>query len=69
MRSKLLVDGEERVWALVLDAGEEVMAALTGWAREQRITNLIVRSQITADHVEKARRMDALHRRSPHDSF
>ena len=38
MRSKLLVDGEERVWAVVLDAGEEVMAALTGWAREQRIT-------------------------------
>ncbi|MFF8918025.1 hypothetical protein ACF08M_33165 [Streptomyces sp. NPDC015032] len=43
-------------------------------AREQRITNLIVRSQITTDPEEKARlmgeasrRMDAPRQRSPLD--
>lgn len=43
-------------------------------AREQRITNLIVRSQIAADPDEKKRlireaalRMDGARRRSPHD--
>ncbi|MDO4254350.1 MAG: hypothetical protein Q4C81_04270 [Kocuria sp.] len=48
--------------------------ALTDVAREQRITNLIVRSQISADPEEKRRlvaeaerRMDAPRRRSPHD--
>lgn len=38
MRTKLLVDGDERVWALVFDAGEEVMAALADWTRSQGIT-------------------------------
>ncbi|MEU0942443.1 hypothetical protein ABZ379_06545 [Streptomyces canus] len=45
-------------------------------AREQRITHRIVRSQVTADPVEKtllmseaSRRMDAPRRRSPHDSL
>lgn len=42
--------------------------------REQRVTNLIVRSQISTDPVEKEQllhearqRMDAQRRRSPHD--
>lgn len=38
MRTKLLVEGRERVWAVVFDAGEEVMAALAGWAREHHVT-------------------------------
>ena len=38
MRTKLLVDGQERVWALVLDAGEEVMDALGGWARQEGLS-------------------------------
>jgi uncharacterized protein len=38
LRSKLLVDGEERVWALVFDADEEAMTALADWARSQRAT-------------------------------
>lgn len=49
--------------------------ALNDVAREQRITNLIVRSQISADPEEKRRllaeassRMDAPRRRSPHDT-
>lgn len=48
--------------------------ALTDVAREQRITNLIVRSQITTDTDEKqmlmteaTRRMDQPRRRTPHD--
>ena len=48
--------------------------ALADVAREQRITNLIVRSQISADPEEKRRlvaeassRMDASRRRSPHN--
>jgi len=48
--------------------------AMTDVAREQRITNLIVRSQISTDPVEKqklideaADRMDRPRRRSPHD--
>jgi 23S rRNA C2498 (ribose-2'-O)-methylase RlmM len=43
-----------------------VGTALTDVAREQRITNLIIRAQVTTDHQEKARlvaeaarRMDA----------
>lgn len=43
-------------------------------AREQRVTNLIVRSQISADPAEKEQlltearqRMDVPRRRSPHD--
>lgn len=50
------------------------VTALTDVAREQRITNLIVRSQISTDPEEKrrlvdeaTRRMDAPRRRSPHD--
>ncbi|MGW0577946.1 hypothetical protein ACWD25_18685 [Streptomyces sp. NPDC002920] len=52
-----------------------LIAAMSEVACEQRITNLIVRSQITTDPVEKARllseasrRMDTPRRRSPHDS-
>lgn len=48
--------------------------ALTDVAREQRITNLIVRSQIATDTDEKqmlmteaTRRMDQPRRRTPHD--
>jgi hypothetical protein len=48
--------------------------ALADVAREQRITNLIVRSQISADPEEKRRlvaeaerRMDTPRRRSPHE--
>ena len=48
--------------------------AMSDIAREQRITNLIVRAQISTDPQEKARlmgeatrRMDQPHRRSPHD--
>ena len=48
--------------------------ALADVAREQRITNLIVRSQISADPEEKRRlvaeassRLDAPRRRSPHN--
>jgi hypothetical protein len=51
-----------------------VGTALNDVAREQRITNLIVRSQITTDPTEKqrlidqaAQRMDTPRRRSPHD--
>lgn len=50
--------------------------ALTDVAREQRITNLIVRSQISTDGEEKqrlmaeaTRRMDQPRRRSPHDQL
>lgn len=50
--------------------------AMTDVAREQRITNLVVRSQISADPEEKARlmneairRMEAPRRRSPHDQL
>jgi hypothetical protein len=53
-----------------------LITALSDVAREQRITNLIVRSQIVTDPVEKARlmseasrRMDAPRRRSSHDSL
>lgn len=53
-----------------------LITAMSDVAREQRITNLIVRSQITADPVKKARlmsevsrRMDTPRRRSPHDSL
>ncbi|MFI8089075.1 hypothetical protein ACIF9R_12265 [Streptomyces sp. NPDC086080] len=53
-----------------------LITAMYDVAREQRITNLIVRSQVTADPVEKARlmseasrRMDTPRRRSPHDSL
>lgn len=53
-----------------------LITAMFDVACEQRITNLIVRSQITADRVEKARlmseasrRMGTPRRRSPHDSL
>jgi uncharacterized protein len=38
LRGKQLGDAKERVWALVLDPGEEVMASLAEWAREQELT-------------------------------
>jgi hypothetical protein len=48
--------------------------AMSDAGREQRITNLIVRAQISTDPQEKARlmgeavrRMDQPRRRSPHD--
>lgn len=50
--------------------------ALADVAREQRITNLIVRSQISTDGEEKqrlmaeaTRRMDQPRRRTPHDQL
>ncbi|WP_340375836.1 hypothetical protein U5640_12205 [Streptomyces sp. SS7] len=62
--------GELTQAVLELARGQgRLITAMSDDAREQRITNLIVRPQITADPVEKARCMDALHRRSPHDSF
>lgn len=55
-------------------AWARLITAMSDVAREQRITNLIVRSQITRGPVEKTRlmseasgRMDAPRRRSPHD--
>ncbi len=67
----------ERLAMAVLDLADQqsrAATAQTGQVREQRITNLLVRSQITADPAEKqrlmaeaSRRMDAPRRRSPHD--
>ncbi|MFJ1733231.1 hypothetical protein [Streptomyces sp. NPDC088254] len=69
--------GELTQAVLELARGQgRLITAMSDVAREQRITNLIVRSQITADPVEKARlmseasrRMDTSRRRSPLDSF
>ncbi|MEU9167824.1 hypothetical protein AB0D34_08515 [Streptomyces sp. NPDC048420] len=69
--------GELTQAVLELARGQgRLITAMSEVAREQRITNLIVRSQITADPVEKARlmreasrRMDTPRRRSPHDSL
>jgi hypothetical protein len=69
--------GELTQAVLELARGQgRLITAMSDVAREQRITNLIVRSQITADPVEKARlmseasrRMDTPRRRSPHDSL
>ncbi|WP_433855158.1 hypothetical protein [Streptomyces kronopolitis] len=69
--------GELTQAVLELASGQgRLITAMSDVAREQRITNLIVRSQITADPVEKARlmseasrRMDAPRRRSTHDSL
>ncbi|MFJ2420672.1 hypothetical protein [Streptomyces brevispora] len=68
--------GELTQAVLELARGQSrLTTAMSDVAREQRITNLIVRSQITADPVGKARlmseasrRMDTPRRRSPHDS-
>jgi uncharacterized protein len=38
MRTRLLVEAEERVWAVVLATGEEVMAALTELATAEELT-------------------------------
>jgi predicted DNA-binding protein with PD1-like motif len=38
LRTKLLVDGEERLWAVVLATGEEVMSGLADWARAHAVT-------------------------------
>jgi hypothetical protein len=69
--------GELTQAVLELARGQgRLITAMSDVAREQRITNLIVRSQITADPVEKARlmseasrRMDTPRRRSLHDSL
>jgi hypothetical protein len=37
MRSTLITDGSERTWALVFETGDEVMAGLERFAREQRL--------------------------------
>jgi predicted DNA-binding protein with PD1-like motif len=37
MKAKLLKDGNEKVWALVFDTGDEVMAGLTEFARQNRL--------------------------------
>lgn len=67
--------GELTQAVLELARGQGRLITATDVACEQRITNLIVRSQITADPVEKARlmseasrRMDTPRRRSPYDS-
>lgn len=67
----------ERLAMAVLDLADQqsrAATAQTDQVRAQRITNLLVRSQITADPAEKqrlmaeaSRRMDAPRRRSPHD--
>lgn len=67
----------EKLAHAVVDLAEQQSRAATAQddqTREQRITNLIVRSQITADPAEKqrllaeaARRMDGPRRRSPHE--
>ncbi|WP_181273593.1 hypothetical protein [Brevibacterium oceani] len=58
----------------VAEQQARVATALTDVAREQRITSLIVRSQISTDAEEKKRlmdeaveRMEMPRRRSPHD--
>ncbi|MFF8902563.1 hypothetical protein ACF082_34415 [Streptomyces lydicus] len=69
--------GELPQAVLELACGQNrLVTAMSDVAREQRITNLIVRSQITADPMGKARlmseasrRMDTPRRRSPHDSL
>jgi predicted DNA-binding protein with PD1-like motif len=38
MKAKLLQDGPEKTFALVFDTGEEVVAALLRFAREQKLT-------------------------------
>ncbi|GHB88534.1 hypothetical protein GCM10010306_099480 [Streptomyces umbrinus] len=67
--------GELTQAVLELTGGQgRLSTAMSDVAGEQRITNLIVRSQITADPAEKARlvseasrRMDTPRWRSPHD--
>lgn len=68
--------GELTQAVLELACGQgRLVTTMSDVAREQRITNLIVRSQITADPVEArlmseaSRRMDTPRRRSPHDSL
>ncbi|MFE6939623.1 hypothetical protein [Streptomyces chartreusis] len=69
--------GERTRAVLDLARGQgRLITTMSGVACEQRITNLGVRSQITADPVEKARllseafrRMNVPRRRSPHDSL
>ncbi|MGW0868879.1 hypothetical protein ACWD3Z_00140 [Streptomyces sp. NPDC002740] len=69
--------GELTQAVLELARGQgRLITAMSDVASGQRITNLIVRSQITADPVgktrflsEASRRMDAPRRRSPHDSL
>ncbi|MFD4576734.1 hypothetical protein ACFWNK_30755 [Streptomyces sp. NPDC058417] len=69
--------GERTQAVLDLARGQgRLITTMSGVACEQRITNLGVRSQITADPVEKARllseasrRMNVPRRRSPHDSL
>ncbi|MEU9267234.1 hypothetical protein AB0E04_17540 [Streptomyces sp. NPDC048251] len=68
--------GELTQAVLELARGQgRLITAMSDVACEQRITNLVDRSQITADPVEKARlmseasrRMDTPRWRSPHDS-
>ena len=38
MKAKLLQDGPEKTFALVFDTGEEVVAALLRFARDQKLT-------------------------------
>jgi predicted DNA-binding protein with PD1-like motif len=38
MKAKVLQDGPEKTFALVFDAGEEVVAALLRFAKEQKLT-------------------------------
>lgn len=69
--------GELTQAVLELACGQgRLITAMSEVAREQRITNLIIRSQITADPVEKvplmseaSRRIDAPRRCSPHESI
>lgn len=59
----------------LVDAQRDTSSALIEIAREQRITNLIVRSQISGDPAEKKRllaevelRMDSPRRSYPHEA-
>lgn len=67
--------GELTQAVLELACGQgRLITAMSDVAREQRITNLTVRSQITTGPVarlmsEASRRMDTPRRRSPHDSL
>ncbi|MYR60061.1 hypothetical protein GTY54_28800 [Streptomyces sp. SID625] len=69
--------GERTQAALELACGQaHLIAATSDGACDQRIINLIVRSQITVDPVKKtrlvgeaSRRMDIPRRRSPRDSL
>lgn len=60
MKSKVLLDGPEKVYAVVFDQGDEVMSGLTGFARERglaaaQITALGAFSRATLGYYDRER--------------